>query len=183
MTGSAVLSLADVGSDTVAGLWLNVYRCLEDKEAIRGMTVCKTFKAVLPSTLTVISCRTAVVSQRSLECFSKIFANLRELQLKQNYDRHAERSGELDFSTSYLPELCHLSLYDCPLMTIEFNQTNTPQLQLLHVHNIRNPPRRPAAAIELDLPELTSLSLEVVNVSLPASCQAARLCNDLQGTQ
>ena len=167
MPGNISVSLADVSSDTIAALWVNVYSQLDSKEVVRGMVVCKTFKALLPSLITQIEYRVATITQRMIECLSRTFLNLKKLRLEQK-DR--EGNELLEFSGVHLPELRCLRLSYCPLKSIEFNQTNTPQLQYLYIENAMDT----AAGFELDLPKVKYLTFKHVNVSV--TCSALRPC-------
>ena len=154
-----VVSLADLENDTILALWISVYRQMEQKEVVRSRLVCKAFDANLPSIVTHIKYKTDTITQRSVERLVRTFPNLKELLMEQKY---SEESELLDLSGIQLSELRILRLLHCPLKSIKFSQTNTPQLLCLHIEQTG---LHAASGFELDLPNLERLNLQFVNVS------------------
>lgn len=158
LSGSSGLSLADVGSDTVASLWVKIYACLPDEEIGRSLLVCKAFKDFLPPLIKEINYSEPHLTQKSFERLATTFANLEKLSIHQEYD---DDLPMLDWSKVRLPLLRDLLLACCPVMSIEFNQINTPSLESLHIEN-----QGPEAAekFKLDLPHLQSATFEHTQV-------------------
>ena len=156
MSRSALASLADMGSDTTAAIWLNIYRHLSDRDIGQSMLVCKTFHSLLPVLIKSIWCTSPTLDQHLFDRITKTFQNVHQMDLSTEYD---EDLPELDWSQVRLPHLIELSLAYYPLKSIDFNTTNTPRLESLSIENSRG------AELKLDLPNLTHLNLEYTEVT------------------
>ena len=121
----------------------------------RSMLVCKMFYTLLPPLITSVDYTSPALTQQSLERFAKRFPNLVDLDISLEYDDNQE---EVDWSRVSLPKLNTLRISCCPLKSIEFNQNNTPQLEILSLSNSKG------ARFNLDLPMLSSIDIEHTQV-------------------
>ncbi len=148
-------SVADLGKDTTAALWIKIHGYLRDEEICRNMLVCKSFLSLLPPLITSIRYSSPVFTQQSFVRFTETFVNLRSLHISPEYD---DSLPELDFAHVRLPQLVYLDISCQPLKSIDFTRKNTPSLSSLSLTNSRG------AQFKLDLPHLTSLSFEHTDV-------------------
>ena len=158
MVSSAVLSLADVTSETIAALWTKIYGNLRSDEVGRGMLVCKSFHELLPPLITSIDSEPPR-TQESFERFAKTYRHLEDISFQQDYDDDVQ---PLDWSKVSFPNLTSLTLSCCPVKSFEFTKNNTPSLTHLSISN----QGRDADAFKLDLPQLTHIDMEFCSVSL-----------------
>lgn len=155
MVSSAVLSLADVTSETVAALWAKIYGNLRSEEVGRGMLVCKSFHELLPPLITSIDSEPPR-TQESFERFAKTYRHLRDICFEQEYDDDLEA---LDWSKVSFPNLTSLTLC-CPVKSFEFTKANAPSLERLSISN----QGQNADEFIMDLPELTHIDMEYCSV-------------------
>ena len=170
MTSSAVLSLADVTSETVAGLWTKIYSNLRTAEVGRGMLVCKSFLGFLPPLIKSIDWTYPPLDQKTFERFAKTYRNLEQLSIEQEYD---DDLPMLDWSKVSFPHLTYLSLSCSPAKSFEFDMRNTPVLRQLSVSH-QGPDS--AAKFKLELPHLETLFFEHCHVSSTESTCRSHLC-------
>jgi len=102
------------------------------------------------------------------------FPNLEGLTVYHEYD---DNNPVVDWSQVVMPHLQHLDLNYCPLDSIEFDTTNTPNLKRLSLEN----PGQDVCKFDLALLQLKSLSFRFTTVSQQSlsciACTADHLNN------
>ncbi len=174
MTAPLENALGDVHNKDIAAIWVQVYGCLRDTEVGKGLLVCKTFGKSLPPLIKDVTLSLPVLDQTYVESLAFRFPNLEGLTVYHEYD---DNNPVVDWSQVVMPHLQHLDLNYCPLDSIEFDTTNTPNLKRLSLEN----PGQDVCKFDLALLQLKSLSFRFTTVSRQSlsciACTADHLNN------